>query len=93
MVEALCGTFVAVAIFVAVASFARGVYAMFKAAANRKTGIGYLAALRGVNRRLRPGLYTDDGLKWRTVYNRCVLGYLLGIIAAFVVETIRGGLR
>jgi hypothetical protein len=47
------------------ALYAPGIYAGFKAAANRKPGVNFWTAFSGVSLTFRPGLYTPEGLSWR----------------------------
>jgi hypothetical protein len=60
------------------------VYAMFRAAANRKPGIGYFSALNGISLLFRNSLYTSDGLRWSTTYTKCAIGFVL-IVAVLAV--------
>jgi hypothetical protein len=55
----------------------RGVYAMFKAAANRAPGCGFFEATSGLSLLFNNDNYTEEGRKWTRVYRRCLAGFLL----------------
>jgi hypothetical protein len=64
----------------------RGVYAMFKAAANRAPGCGYLEAINGLSLLFNASNYSDVGVRWVRIYRRCLLGFLLVFPAEFLLS-------
>ncbi len=55
----------------------RGVYAMFKAVANRAPGCGFFEAINSLSLLFNNDNYSEEGLKWTRVYRRSLAGFLL----------------
>jgi hypothetical protein len=68
----------------------RAVYAMFKAAANRKPGVGYPTAMDGLSLMFRQAIYTPEGLKWSMTYRRCVLGFFAIMAVLWMMNAVAG---
>ena len=90
MREALLGTMFASAFILAAVLWFRGIHAMFKAAANRKPGVGYFTAINGVSLIFRDSLYTYEGLQWATTYGRCMLGFIVILVIELVIAKVTG---
>ena len=80
MSEAILGSIRAIAFILIIGFTFRGPYAMFKAATHRKPGYKFLSVFNVESMLFRDAAFTDEGLKWCTTFQYCLLGWNLAFV-------------
>jgi hypothetical protein len=62
-----------------------GIYAMFKAAANRAPGCGRIEAMNSLSLLFNDDNFSELGRKWTKTHRRCMLGFLLASAGEFLI--------